>query len=84
MAMEEPPVRVERREIRAVVAGRLVSSMEEGERRMMRRWEGPVTEVGWSGRARSCVSRVVSAEGLETWRAMDYGGALTPKSKAGT
>ena len=46
MAMEEPPVRVEKRETRAVVAGRLLSSMEEGERRRMRRWEGPVPEVG--------------------------------------
>lgn len=85
MAMESPPVRVEKRSIRVVVAVRLLASIDDGERRRTRRRGVPIPEVERSGRARSCVSRVVSAKRLVAWRrAMDYDGALTPKLKAGT
>ena len=62
MAMESPPVRVEKRSRRDMVSGRLLSSTDEGERRRTRRWEVPVLEVEGSGRARSCVLRAVSAK----------------------
>ena len=62
MAMEWPPVRVEKRSILVIVAVRLLSSIDKGERRRTRRCEVPDTEVGRSGRAISCVFRVVSAK----------------------
>ena len=57
-------MRVEKREIRDVVAGRLGGESEEGERRRVRRWEGCVLEVEGRGRARSWVFRVVSDRGF--------------------
>lgn len=62
MAIESPPVSVEKRSMRDVVAARLLSSIDEGERRRIRRCEVPVLGVDGSGRARSCVLRVVSAK----------------------
>lgn len=45
MAMESPPVRVEKRSIRDMVAAPLLSSIDEGERRRTRSCEAPVPEV---------------------------------------
>lgn len=39
MAIESPPVSVEKRSTRDIVAARLLSSIDEGERRRIRRCE---------------------------------------------